>query len=135
MNSLLQCLYNIKEFRNYFIKNKEFFNEKEKPVCKALSKVMMELNNKNEINCDAKEFKEIMGKKNSLFFGNKGGDVKDLFINLIDLILNELLEDKKDESSKYNENSLTELDKKKMFQQIQNEIDQTNIMILLFKVI
>ena len=65
---------------------------------------MMELNNKNWRNCDAKEFKEIMRKKNNLFFGNKGGDAKDLFFNLIDLILSELLIDKKDESSIYNEN-------------------------------
>ena len=39
MNSLLQCLYHIKEIRDFFIKEKDKFTNK-KPVCKALAEVM-----------------------------------------------------------------------------------------------
>ena len=59
MNSLLQCLYYIKEFREYFINNVENFKE-DKPVCKALAKVMNGLKNENDKFYDAKDLKEIM---------------------------------------------------------------------------
>ena len=91
MNSLLQCFYYIPELRDYFIKNRNSFTRK--PVCKAFAEVMYGLKNEQKDYFEAVEFKKIMGNKNNLFKGFKAGDVKDLFINLIDSFLNELEED------------------------------------------
>ena len=89
MNSLLQCLYHIKELREYFIEKRDIFTN-EKPVCKALAEVMHGLKYEKKDYFEATEFKKIMGNKNSLFQGFKAGDAKDLFINLIDSLLTEL---------------------------------------------
>ena len=95
MNSLLQCLYHIKEIRDFFIKEKDKFTNK-KPVCKALAEVMYGLKNDKKDYFEAIEFKKIMGSKNSLFQGFKAGDAKDLFINLIDSLLTELTDENED---------------------------------------
>ena len=96
MNSLLQCLFYIPQFRNYFIREKDNFRE-DQQVCKALSDVMMGLKNNNKKYYAACEFKEILGEKNNLFSGLNACDAKDLYFNLIDLILNEsLIKDDKD---------------------------------------
>ena len=76
-----------------------------------------------------------MGNKNNLFYGVNAGDAKDLYFNLIDLILNELLIKKdKDNLNSDNKNGfqLIDLDKEKMFQEIKKEIDENNIINNLF---
>ena len=97
MNSLLQCLYYIKELREYFIEKRNTFTNQQ-PVCKALAEVMYGLKNEKKDYFEATEFKKIMGSKNSLFKGFKAGDAKDLFINLIDSLLTELTVEKEDDN-------------------------------------
>jgi ubiquitin C-terminal hydrolase len=88
MNSLLQCFYYIPELRKYFIENKDSFNDKQ-PVLKALAESINGI--KNEINdyYEPNSLKEAIKKINRLFEDNKACDVKDLFINIIDALLNE----------------------------------------------
>ena len=134
MNALLQCLYYIKNLRDFFINKAQNFKE-DKPVCQALSIIMNGLKNGNDKAIDAKNLKEIMGNKNNLFNGFKGGDVKDFFINLIDAILTELSIDKidKDLENEPNEQfTLIELYKEKLYNQIKEEIDESNIVNDLF---
>ena len=91
MNSLLQCLFYIKELREYFIENKDKFNQEQQPICKAFADVMYGLkNDKNEYFIPEK-FKKLIGSKNKLFDEWKAADVKDLFFNIIDLLLTELI--------------------------------------------
>ena len=89
MNSLLQCLFYIKELRDYFIQNKNKFTN-EQPICKAFGEVMNELENSYDDYVEPKQFKTVMGNINNLFKGCKAVDVKDLFINLINSFLKEL---------------------------------------------
>ena len=102
MNSLLQCLFYIKDLRQYFIENE--FTDKQ-PVCQAFAEVMNGLKNCKKDYFEPKKFKRIMGKVNSLFFGVNAADVKDLFINLIDKFITELkiYYNDKDEDIEYND--------------------------------
>jgi len=87
MNSLLQCLFYIKDLRQYFI-NQNFADGQ--PVCQAFAEVMNGLKNCKKEYFEPIKFKKIMGKVNGLFFGVNAADVKDLFINLIDKFITEL---------------------------------------------
>ena len=98
MNSLLQCLFYIQELRIFFISKKDEFRE-DQPVCKALSEVMYGLKYCYKEYFEPKQFKKVMGNKNSLFSGVKAGDAKDLFFNLIDSLLNETLKENDNQSS------------------------------------
>ena len=102
MNSLLQCLFYIKDLRQYFIENE--FTDKQ-PVCQAFAEVMNGLKNCKKDYFEPIKFKRIMGKVNSLFFGVNAADVKDLFINLIDKFITELkiYYNDKDEDIEYND--------------------------------
>ena len=124
INSLLQCLFYIPELRNYFIDNIQYFSD-EQPVCKAFAKVMWGLKYSSEENCKAKDFMEIMGKKNSLFLGKKTGDAKDLFFNLIDLLSDELKIQNDDEISIENNVNIT--DKRLMYEEAKKETDKNII--------
>ena len=106
MNSILQCLFYIKEFRDYFINQKDNFDKEHQPVCLALSEVMYGLKYETKDYYEAINFKEIMGSKNDLFYGKKAGDAKDLFFNLIDALLTELNND--DNTTLKEEESLEE---------------------------
>ena len=128
MNSLLQCLYYIKDLRREFIMKKNKYREDQK-ICKAFAEVMYRLKYENANYTDAKEFKKIMGDKNNLFKGCKAADVKDLFINLIDAFMNELSKDDNNESI-YNEPNYT--DKIEMFQEAEREVDENIIINKLF---
>ena len=90
MNSLLQCLYYIPELRDEFIEKKDTFSY-DKPVCRAFAEVMYGLKYEQKEYYEPIQFKKIMGSKNGLFSGVKAGDAKDLFFNLIDSIINELI--------------------------------------------
>ena len=121
MNSLLQCLYYVKDFREYFIEHKTEFDD-DKPTCKAFAEVMYGLKNDVKDCFVPNEFKKLMGSKNSLFLGCKAGDVKDLFFNLIDALLTELTienENTDDESG-----SLNYSDKLQLFKESEKEIKQ-----------
>ena len=128
MNSLLQCLFHIKELREYFIERNNFRNDQ--VVCKAFSEVMYGLKNDPKDYFEAKLFKKEMGNKNNLFSGVRAGDSKDLFINLIDSILSETTIDNDDEQRLNNSLDLT--NKRKVFEELNKEIDMKNIINELF---
>ena len=129
MNSLLQCLFFIKELREEFINKKDEYNNDQK-VCKVFAEVMYGLQCDDNKDCyEAKEFKKIMGEKNNLFKGRKPADVKDLLINLIDAFMNELSKDDYNESMHDNPNLPNKI---KMFQEVENEIDKNIIINKLF---
>ena len=128
MNSLLQCLFYIKDLRDYFIREKNNFKNNQ-VVCKALSEVMYGLKNDPKDYFEAKQFKKEMGNKNSLFFGVKAGDAKDLFINLIDSILTETTIDNDDQ---YSNGSIDLTDKNQVFKEMYKEVDMNNIINKLF---
>ena len=124
MNALLQCLFYIKELREYFIQNKDKFTE-EQVICKAFSDVMIGLlkNDKKDYFVPT-EFKKLIGDKNKLFRGRKAGDIKDLFFNLFDTFLTELNKEYDNEDSDLNEPNCS--DKVEMFLEAKKEIDRNN---------
>ena len=128
MNSLLQCLFYIQELRIFFISKKDEFRE-DQPVCKALSEVMYGLKYCYKEYFEPKQFKKVMGNKNSLFSGVKAGDAKDLFFNLIDSLLNETLKENDNQSSAM---SINLANKENVFREIQKEVDEKNIINDLF---
>ena len=78
MNSVIQCLFYLKKFRNYFIERKDF-SEEEHPVSFELRNIMIKLsetNNKNPFSL--KKFKKIMSEIDDCFEGSKGADASDL---------------------------------------------------------
>ena len=125
MNSLLQCLFYVKELREFFIENKDKFNEEQK-MCIAFSKVMDGLQNSEKETFEPKEFKNLIGQTNSLFLGVKAADVKDLFFTLIDSFLNELNKENDDENENEDSLSLDFSNKVQMFNETKKEIDQNN---------
>ena len=130
MNSLLQCLYYIKEFRDYFINEKDNFEKEYQPVCLALSEVMHGLRYEKKDYFEAINFKKIMGNKNDLFCGKKAGDVKDLFFNLIDALLTELNsdEDTSLKEKEYSEEKEIDLfNKLEVFKEHEKELDKNII--------
>ena len=129
MNSLLQCLYYIPELRDYFIENKNNYDDK-RPVCKALAEVMYGLKYDEKDYFEAKEFKKIMGDKNKLFSGKKAGDSKDLFFNLIDSLLTELNEEKSVDEE--NEKKIDLSNKSDLFKELENGGNNDNIINRLF---
>ena len=128
MNSLLQCLFHIKEVRNFFIENQYQFKI-DHPICKAFAEVMYGLQNCNNYFFEPKQFKNIMGKKSYLFLGCKGGDVKDLFINLIDSFLTELNEENSERQSDLG-TYLDDSDKSQVFEESKKEVKSYNIITL-----
>ena len=127
MNSLLQCLYFIPELREYFIKNKETFNN-DKPICKALAEVMYGLKYEKNEYFIPKNFREEIRKINPLFLEDKACDVKDLFINLIDVLLEELKNNNNSSSSEEeNENNEYSLNSKYQFLKAKNDLDKNII--------
>ena len=113
MNSLLQCLYFVPELREYFIENIDKFNNN--TVCKAFALVMYGLKNEKKDYFEATEFKKIMGSKNSLFFGFKAGDAKDLYFNLIDAFITELTKESEDLPEEEDIDSTKKLDVFKIY--------------------
>lgn len=90
MNSLLQCFFYLKNFRNYFLTN-DF--KKDQLMCQAMKDVMKGLNI-----IDGKSFysaRKIKNeiKKNSIFKDGEGSDVTDLLDYIFDNIILEFEED------------------------------------------
>ena len=92
MDSLLQCLFNIPDLRNYFIKElkSQKFDKKLTPICYYFAKVMKNLLYSTEKNIVPNKLKRHISKKNNLFKNNKAADATDLYRNLIDSFINEI---------------------------------------------
>ena len=124
MNSLLQCLFYIKDLREYFIQKKDDFNDNQ-PLCKALAHFMVGLKNEKEDYFIPTEFRDEIRNINKLFYDNKACDVKDLFINLIDKFLSELTNDSDNENNDENNDDEDEpLGKTRVFNMTQKEINK-----------
>ncbi len=77
MNSVIQCLFHLNKFRDYFIEND--FSEKEYPISFELRNIMNYLNNKNQRNPLALfKFKKLMSDIDDCFEGSNGADASDL---------------------------------------------------------
>ena len=89
MNSLLQCLFNIKELRNYFIEELEKgkLKRNKHPVSYYFAEVMYNLLYSDSEYIAPNDFKKAISEKNSLFKDNKAADATDLFRILIDSFL------------------------------------------------
>ena len=89
MNSLLQCLFNIKELRDFFIFGliNGDFDEKTQPINYSFAKVMYDLLYLDADYITPNDFKNEISKINKLFVSNKAADATDLFRNLIDSFL------------------------------------------------
>ena len=126
MNSLLQCLFNIEELREYFLKElKEGkINKKQHPISYRFAKTMRSLLYSKKKFIIPKKFKEVIGKYNPLFKEDNAADATDLFRILIDSFISELKTDNKedDEKGEYASN-----DKNEIFKYIQKEMNENII--------
>ena len=123
MDSLLQCLFNVPDLRDYFIKEK--FNKNSQPTCYYFSKVMKDLLYSNQKNVVPKKLKKLLGEKNLLFQEHKAADAADLIRNLIDSFITELSpidDDKTDD-----EELEVEQSKKKFLRVIEKEMESNII--------
>ena len=133
MNSLLQCFFYIPELRNYFINNINYFYRNKKKLSLTFAEIMYKYLKEEAETVDVfalLRFKNDMGEINNLF-NAQGGDAKDLFINFIDTIINEL-------TTENNDNNNADIpkpnstDKRQIFLESQKEIDNNNIINKLF---
>ena len=126
MNSLLQCLFNIEELREHFLKElKEGkINKKQHPISYRFAKTMKSLLYSKKNFIIPKKFKEVIGKYNPLFKKDNAADATDLFRILIDSFISELKADNKedDEKGEYASN-----DKNEIFKYIQKEMNENII--------
>ena len=77
MNSVIQCLFHITKFSEYFI-NKDF-SQIEQPISCELKNIFKKLKNRNEGKpFNLKVFKNIMGEFDDSFLGSNGADAADL---------------------------------------------------------
>ena len=131
MNSLLQCLFNIEELRNFFIQKLKKKEYDEKPICYHFARVIYSLLYSPQEYIYPINFQKIVSEINSLFIKNKAGDATDLFRNLIDAILTEIMPSDNEEEEEIEEDSLdTLITKESLFKDIKNEIkknEDTNI--------
>ena len=130
MNSLLKCLYYIKELREYLIEKKDYFTEAQ-PVCKIVSSIMYKLKFNAKHHFLPEELQEIIGDKNNYIFGGRVGDSNCIFSSIIDSFLNELSINnirKKDKPLRNYDLS----NKKQIFKILYNENDKNNIINQIF---
>ena len=91
MNATLQCFFHIKEFTNYFLKNKKYIKKKNGPISTGLLSVIEGLSKIDSLNYFVPEkFKNNLIKVNSSFLSSEGNDSGDL-ASLILLNCNEEL--------------------------------------------
>ena len=117
MNSLLQCFYHIKGLRSSFIDPSKYSSEDQK-VCHSLSEVMNGLTYGEKTYYSPNTFKQALGDINSLFSGDKGADVSDLYRTVIDSILDEI-------PYEYPEDEDYE-DKKQNYEEAKKEVNPDN---------
>mgnify|MGYP002624492053 CR=1 FL=1 len=95
MNATLQCLAHIKKISDHIInygKNKMFIDNKKYQLSKAYYEVVNGIwfPEKGKKSFAPQEFKNVIGKMNSLFAPTAANDAKDLLIFLIEQMHNEL---------------------------------------------
>ena len=116
MNSLIQCLFFCREFRENLLKENV---KSSNSFLMLLKRLFEQLKNYKKNFFPAKELKEYLNNYD-LFNNDKGADITDLF----DLIFSSIAYDNKDEDSlrtvKYEEKYY---DKKAMFEEIKKEVD------------
>ncbi len=125
MNSLIQCLFNIEELREYFIKqlNQGKFNKKKQPICYRFAKIMRNLLYSKKAYITPIKFKKEIAKKNPLFGKNKAADATDLFRTLIDSFIFELNTENEEEESEDDDLN----DKNKIINKIKKEMKENII--------
>ena len=89
MNSTLQCFYHIKEFTDYFLKNKKKIKSKNGPISTGLLDVIEGLSQKGFDAYIPEKFKSNLFRIDNSFRGTEGKDSGDLTL----LILNECHEE------------------------------------------
>lgn len=82
MNSVIQCLFHMTKFRDYFINEK--FSEDDHPISLELKNIFKKLKNRNGgkpfyLN----RFKELMGEYDDSFSGSNGADAYDLLSYIV----------------------------------------------------
>ena len=127
---LIQCLFYIKELREYFIENRNKFTD-EQSICKAFAQIMNDLKNNGNNYIKPKQFEKIMGNINNLFKDYKTEDLKILFINLINIFISELTKDNKNDNNSEN-NDIDNSNKKQMFDKVLKDMEKDNIINKLF---
>ena len=120
MNSILQCLYHVKQLRTSFI-NPNIFSQKTQKICYNFSKIMYGLTYTSQSYYSPKDFKKIFAEKNILFSGTKGGDVKDLLQLFISSILEEIPFEYPDNDSEEDNTN-----QKKCFEDAKKNVDLKN---------
>lgn len=76
MNSVIQCLFHIIKFREYFIKKE--FSEKEQQISCELKNIFIKLKTRNNgKSFDLITLKKMIGELDDSFLGSKGGDAAD----------------------------------------------------------
>ena len=118
MNSLLQCLFYLKEFRQFFLDNKF---EKEQLICQAMKDVVIGLNTQDGKNYYSPRRMKNEIKKDIIFKDGEGSDVTDLLDFIFAGIISEL---DKDSSSMHTVEyqNLTQ-DKRLVYREAYNEIN------------
>lgn len=118
MNSVIQCLFHVPEYREYFINNS--FSKLEQPVSYELSDIFKKLKsgNKGKPFC-LKEFKSIMGEFDDSFIGSNGADATDLLRFIISLVSSEYIDDDDNNLINEEEEPLDEGNEQEVFKEIQ----------------
>ena len=118
MNSLLQCLFYLKEFRNYFLTNNF---EKNQLVCLAMKDVMNGLNINDGKNFFSPRKMKNEIKKNEIFKDGEGSDVTDLLDYIFAGINSEI---EQDSSSNHTVEYQTQIqDKRQVYKETYKEIN------------
>ncbi len=125
MNSILQCLFSIKEFREYLLNNTFF---KDQPMYRELQELMKNLLNSTKSFYVQTNFKKFISSKNSLFEGNWSRDAKDLLLIIID----SLSEENKKEEEIISEKEVDYNKEIEVYNNAIKEINKKNIIDTLF---
>ena len=90
MNASLQCLSNIKEMSDFFLKKYGSFDIDKQEFTVAYSSLIYEIFNAKKQYISPDIFKQIIGELNPLFKGNQAADSKDLVFFIIERLHQEL---------------------------------------------
>jgi ubiquitin C-terminal hydrolase len=132
MNSLIKCLYYIKELREYLILYKDNFSDQQ-PICKIMSNIMYMLKYNATKYFEATKLQEIIGDNNDILVGGKAGDSNCIFTSIIDSFLNELSYSFIKHNNNYTPGTTyNQSNKKEVFEIVCNSIDKNNIINQLF---
>ena len=92
MNSVIQCLFHITKFSEYFIS--EEFSKEDQPISCELKNIFKKLKNRNGGKpFNLKEFKDMMGEYDDSFLGSNGADAADLLNYIFSLLSAENYDD------------------------------------------